>query len=91
MKEELAKAKGVPGAWLEHGKWTDKQVEQLTDVHIWTAIAASLQHQERTPLTPPMRPTADSGREDHDKSPTEDKETESTWDWAVPNLREGGP
>jgi hypothetical protein len=53
LREELAKAKGIPNHWLQEGKWTGRNVEQLTDVHIWTAVSASLHGSKQRWNAPP--------------------------------------
>jgi hypothetical protein len=87
QKEELAKAKGILSLWLQHGNWTGKSIEQVTDLHIWTAIAASLHNGQRT-LSPNPAPT-------NGINPTVSpiitfSEVEEEWNWSPPDLSEGG-
>jgi hypothetical protein len=51
LKDKLGKAKGVPTRWFEHGNWSGRSVEQLTNIHIWTAVSASLHHCEKAPTS----------------------------------------
>jgi hypothetical protein len=90
QKEELAKAKGVPDEWMRQGKWMGRSVTHLTDIHLWTAMAASLHggERERTNpdlgIKPGLPPT--EGKDDG-CAPTDGND--DRWDWVAPDLSEG--
>jgi hypothetical protein len=88
LKEELAKAKGVSSQWLDKGKWTSQQVEELTDIHLWAAVSASLHHTIRNPHK--SLPGGSEFLESIDTSTETEDDGEPTWDWVVPDLSEGG-
>jgi hypothetical protein len=42
QSEELGKAKGIPEEWMRQGHLSVRAVNKMTDLHIWTAVASSL-------------------------------------------------
>jgi hypothetical protein len=87
QKEELAKAKGIPSSWFQQGNWTGKSVEQLTDLHIWTAIAASLHNSWKVLAT---NPAPADGLNSTVTPVGIPKEVEEEWNWSPLDLSEGG-
>jgi hypothetical protein len=87
LPEELAKAKGAPPDWSAHGIGA-RAVNCLTSLHLWAAVAASLDESRSKgslPSTPSRSrlvgtvPTwAATGNEGPD------------WLWTAPDLRAGG-
>jgi hypothetical protein len=83
---ELAKAKGVPSDWLRQGHLTLRAVNNMTDVHLWTAISASLHRAREHHLSP---------EDDSKQSPPSpqvcfDDSDVGEWEWELPDLSAGG-
>jgi hypothetical protein len=89
--KELGRAKGVPMEWVQQGLLTVRAINQLTDLHIWSAVASSMrrvvevemtdlsQPADRVDLHLPERPTPETSAELED------------WEWSPPDLRPGSP
>jgi hypothetical protein len=85
----LAKAKGIPDKWLQRGNWTGRRIEQMTNLHIWTAVAASLHDSAaHGDTTTPVAPTPRSPTDDNNSVLTILEDTEE-WGWTAPDLSEG--
>lgn len=73
--EELSRAKGVPTEWIQQELLTVRAINQLTDLHIWSAVASSMRRVvevETTDLSQPAdmvdlhlpeRPTSETSAE----------------------------
>jgi hypothetical protein len=87
LKEELAKAKGIPEEWLKQGKWMGRSIEQVTDLHIWTAVSTSLRC---STVNQPVSTTSASSAIPKAQAGTDNFVTEEVWEWSPPDLSEGG-
>jgi hypothetical protein len=92
--EELAKGKGVPSEWLkgeEQRPLRQSMVDTATCLHLWTAAMDTL----RSWMDGDGKEARESVKKDIPKvdteewsSPAEDEAYD--WEWAVPDLSEGG-
>ena len=90
LAAELGKAKGVPAEWHRQGDLMVRAVNQMTDLHIWTAVASSL-----TPTFPThhqdLSVPADESDLDRPWSGFDSPGAETLgWEWVPPDLSEGG-
>ena len=85
--DEMAKAKGVPEEWIRQERLNIRNLNQLTDIHIWGAIAASLSPQDGTLEPHFSQPTDEADLEKQLMTTSEDG---INWEWMPPDLSPGG-
>ena len=85
--DEMAKAKGVPEEWIRQERLNIRNLNQLTDIHIWGAIAASLSPQDGTLEPHFSQPTDEADLEKQMMTTSEDG---INWEWMPPDLSPGG-
>jgi hypothetical protein len=88
LPKELAKAKGVPGDWISQDLLQTRDINHMTSLHLWAAVAAS--------LDAPM-PSQDSYHHSTLSIPLEDEPIWMAgsgdgpdWEWMAPDLSPGG-
>jgi hypothetical protein len=86
LPEELAKAKGVPSEWTSQGGMKTRDINSMTSLHLWAAVAASLD------ATPPLDP----GQYSTPSTPLEQEPIWMAgggdgpdWQWRAPDLNPG--
>ena len=87
LPEELAKAKGVPKSWTTQEILSTREVNRMTSLHLWAAVAASLDNttaQETTTESVPAIPLLD------EPIWTVPNEEGPEWEWKAPDLSPGG-
>ncbi len=88
--DELAKAKGVPLGWLTQNLLSTRAIHQLTDLHIWAAVASSLSPEQVSDMAEHSQAWSDADLDTTFHLTDELKDNLETWEWSPPDLSPGG-
>jgi hypothetical protein len=86
LSEELAKAKGTPSGWISQGVLGVREVNSMTSLHLWAAVAASLDDQSAQDLANKSTPSIPLNQEPIWMAHSGDG---SNWEWKAPDLSPG--
>ena len=89
--DELAKVKGIPEEWITQGILMTCLVNQLTDLHIWTAAASSLAQGKIACNVEQSLPMNESDPDTMIFILTDDLKVDpEEWEWSPTDLSTGG-
>jgi hypothetical protein len=88
LSEELAKAKGVPHAWIAQEYLKPEMVNGLTSLHLWAAVAASLD--DTVPTSVRVLSTPSIPVEEEPVWMSRAQMDEPDWEWSPPDLSAEG-
>jgi len=89
LTEELAKAKGVPPAWMKGILGAGAMVDGMTSLHIWTAVGDTILASWADQIGAPPMNSCPTGLPVSWMETDNEGVDDDTWNWSPPDLSEG--